>query len=301
MKFEVPHTLKQIAEILGCTFLGNEAQIVTGINEIHMVEEGDLVFVDHPKYYEKAINSAATCILIDVETEFPEGKSVLIHPKPFEAFNQLILHFSNKSTSKNSEETVTFPNVFIGKNVQLGKNITLYPGVCILDNCIIEDGVIIGANTVIGHDAFYYQKKEGNYNRLNSCGTVHIESNVEIGASCTIDRGVTGTTRIGKGTKIDNLVQVGHDTQIGENCLIAAQVGIAGCVKIADEVTLWGQVGIASGVSIGEKSTLLAQSGVSKDLAANGTYFGSPCGEVKVKFKEMAALRNLPKFLEEKR
>ena len=208
MKFEVPHTLKQIAEILGCTFLGNEAQIVTGINEIHMVEEGDLVFVDHPKYYEKAINSAATCILIDVETEFPEGKSLLIHPKPFEAFNQLILHFSNKSTSKNSEETVPFPNVFIGKNVQLGKNITLYPGVCILDNCIIEDGVIIGANTVIGHDAFYYQKKEGNYNRLNSCGTVHIESNVEIGASCTIDRGVTGTTRIGKGTKIDNLVQV---------------------------------------------------------------------------------------------
>ena len=130
-----------------------------------------------------------------------------------------------------------------------------------------------------------------------SCGHVVIDDMVEIGANCTIDRGVSDVTRIGKGTKIDNLVQIGHDTRIGEHCLFAAQVGIAGCVDIGHRVVMWGQVGCASGVTIGDDAIILAQSGISKDLPGGATYFGSPCGEVREKFKEMASIKQLPSIL----
>ena len=136
---------------------------------------------------------------------------------------------------------------------------------------------------------------------MHSCGNVIIEEGVEIGALCTIDRGVTGTTTIGSGTKIDNQVQVGHDTVIGKNCLLAAHVGVAGCVVIEDNVIIWGQVGIASSVKIGESVIILAQSGVMKNLDAGKTYFGSPCAEVKEKFRELVALRALPDFMNSKK
>jgi UDP-3-O-[3-hydroxymyristoyl] glucosamine N-acyltransferase len=190
-----------------------------------------------------------------------------------------------------------YPNVFIGNNVRIGKNTRIFPGVCLMDNTTIGDDVIIGANSVIGHFAFYYKRKEDGYNRLHTCGGVEIESNVEIGALCTIDAGVTGITKIGKGTKLDDQVHIGHDTTIGENCLMASGVGIAGCVKINNNVILWGQVGCASDVEIGEGVIVFAQSGISKDLEAGKTYFGSPCIEAKEKFKEMAAIRQLPKLL----
>jgi UDP-3-O-[3-hydroxymyristoyl] glucosamine N-acyltransferase len=118
---------------------------------------------------------------------------------------------------------------------------------------------------------------------------------------CTIDRGVTGTTTIGKGTKLDNQVHVGHDTVIGQDCLIAAGVAIAGCVVIEDRVVIWGQVGIASSLKIGEGAIILAQSGVMKELEAGKTYFGTPCGEVKEKFRELVALRSLPDFMQGKK
>ena len=132
---------------------------------------------------------------------------------------------------------------------------------------------------------------------MHTCGGVKIEDNVEIGALCTIDAGVSGITKIGKGTKLDNQVHIGHDTVVGENCLMAAGVGLAGCVRVKNNVILWGQVGCASDVTIGDGAIVLAQSGVSKDLEGGKTYFGSPCGEVRDKFKEMAALRMLPDFI----
>jgi UDP-3-O-[3-hydroxymyristoyl] glucosamine N-acyltransferase len=280
--------------------------MISGINEIHMVEPGDLVFVDHPKYYQKALNSAATTILIDKEVDCPEGKALIISSAPFDDFNKLTRYFSPfepqlKMIGEHSyidPSAVIFPNVFIGRNVQIGKNVTIYPGVFIADNTIIEDEVVIGPNTVIGHSAFYYKRKPEGYNPMHTCGSVHIEKKVEIGALATIDSGVTGVTRIGEGTKIDNQVHVGHDTIIGKNCLLAANVGLAGCVRIQDSVILWGQVGVASDITIGEGAIVLAQSGVSKDLPPNKTYFGSPCGEVKEKFREMASLRRLPQIID---
>ena len=307
MKLPKAYTLKEISELLACEFVGNPSQIVTGINEIHMVEAGDIVFVDHPKYYEKALKSAATTIIIDKIVPCPEGKALLISKKPFDSYNWLTQHFSPLSTPAEQvnqfieESTVIYPNVFIGKNVRIGKNTRIYSGVSILDNTEIGDNVVIGANTVIGHFAFYYKKKPEGYERMHTCGGVKIEDNVEIGALCTIDAGVSGITKIGKGTKLDNQIQIGHDTVIGEHCLIAAGVGLAGCVRLGNNVILWGQVGCASDVTIGDGAIVLAQSGISKDLEGGKTYFGSPCGEVRDKFKEIAALRMLPEFIKGKK
>ena len=303
MKLNVPYRLDDIASIIGCQYIGNPSHQVTGINEIHLVESGDIVFVDHPKYYEKALNSAATTIIIDKETNCPEGKALIISANPFDDFNALTRHFAPKLGPKTDsvDQDLIYPNVYIGHNVHIGKNVRIYPGASILDGTRIHDNVIIGANSVIGHDAFYYKKTNGKYNAMHSCGNVIIEEGVEIGALCTIDRGVTGITTIGRGTKIDNQVHVGHDTVIGQDCLIAAGVAIAGCVVIEDRVVIWGQVGIASSVKIGESAIILGQSGVTKNLDAGKTYFGTPCGEVKEKFRELVALRSLPDFMQGKK
>ena len=303
MKLNVPYRLDDIASIIGCQYIGNPSHQVTGINEIHLVESGDIVFVDHPKYYEKALNSAATTIIIDKETNCPEGKALIISANPFDDFNALTRHFAPKLGPKTDsvDQDLIYPNVYIGHNVFIGKNVCIYPGASILDGTRIHDNVIIGANSVVGHDAFYYKKTNGKYNAMHSCGNVIIEEGVEIGALCTIDRGVTGITTIGRGTKIDNQVHVGHDTVIGQDCLIAAGVAIAGCVVIEDRVVIWGQVGIASSIKIGEGAIILAQSGVMKELEAGKTYFGTPCGEVKEKFRELVALRSLPDFMQGKK
>jgi UDP-3-O-[3-hydroxymyristoyl] glucosamine N-acyltransferase len=299
-------TVKEIAAIIDCAFVGDAQQQVTGINEIHQVEIGDLVFVDHPKYYAKALNSAATIILIDKEVECPEGKALIISEAPFDDYNKLTKHFSPFKPLKSpigdnthiDPSAIIYPNVVIGHNSKIGKNVILYSGVVIGDGCILDEGVVVGSNSVIGHYAFYYKKKPTGFDRMHSCGGVHLHKNVEIGALCTIDSGVSGMTVIGEGSKLDNQIHVGHDTVVGRHCLMAANVGIAGCVTIEDHVTLWGQVGVISDIVIGEGATVLGQSGVGKSLEAGKTYLGSPCGEVRIKFRELAALKKLPELIE---
>lgn len=306
MKLPKPHTLAEMAELLNCKFVGSADHQITGINEIHVVEPGDIVFVDHPKYYDKALNSAATTVLINKEVEAPQGKGLLISDDPFRDFNKITKHFnpfvaasaSVAESAQIGEGTVIQPNVFVGNNVKIGKNCIIHSNVSIYDNAVIGDDVVIHANTVIGADAFYYKKRPDGYDRLLSGGHVVIEDKVEIGASCTIDRGVSGATRIGYGSKLDNHIQVGHDTVIGKHCLLASQVGIAGCTVINDHVTLWGQVGVTSGVTIGEGVTVYAQSGVSKSLEKGKVYFGSPAEDARKKYREMASLKVLPEILE---
>jgi UDP-3-O-[3-hydroxymyristoyl] glucosamine N-acyltransferase len=306
VKLEQAITLEQAAEMLGCNFIGEPNHLITGINEIHVVEPGDLVFVDHPKYYEKALKSKATTIIIDQVVDCPEGKGLLISEKPFDDFNTLTKKYRPflawKSTKNEhviiGEDTIIQPNVVMGNNVTIGNNCVIHSGVVIHDNVIIGNEVIIQANSIIGSHAFYYKKKSTGYDRMLTCGRVIIHDRVEIGALCTIDAGVTGDTTIGAGTKIDNQVHIGHDTVVGENCLFAAQVGIAGCVRIGNSVTLWGQVGLAADMSIGDNAVLLGQSGASKDLEGGKTYFGSPVDEARIKFREVAAIKKLPSIIE---
>jgi len=309
MRFEKPVPVSWIAEFIGARIIGNSTATATGINEIHKVEEGDIVFVDHPKYYDKCINSAATTIIINKQADFPPGKTLLIADDPFEAYLKLVNHFrpftpSMKMISDSAiigRGTIIMPNTYIGNHVVVGEECIIHPNVTILDNCILGKNVIIQAGTVIGSDAFYYNKKntrEIHYKKMNSCGRVVIEDFVEIGAGCTIDRGVSNDTVIGAGTKIDNLVHIGHDTEIGKNCLFAAQAGIAGASIIEDNVILWGQVGVSKTLTIGKDAELYAQSGAASSLEGGKAYFGSPAMEAKEKMKELVWIKRIPEMWE---
>ncbi len=307
MKFPETQTLAQIASLLGIEYVGAPDFQVSGMNEIHVVEQGDIVFVDHPKYYDKALNSKATVILINKKVECPAGKALLLSEDPFSDFNKLTRHFrpfasSSASISPSAQigkSTVIQPNVFIGNHVTIGEGCLIHPNVTIYDHCVIGNNVQIHAGTVLGSDAFYYKNRPEGFDKLLSGGRVVIEDNVEIGALCTVDKGVTGDTTIMEGSKLDNQVHVGHDTVIGKKCLIASQTGIAGCVVIEDEVTLWGQVGVTSAATIGKKAVVLAQTGVSKSLAGGKTYFGSPVEEARDKLKQLANVKRIPEILKQ--
>ncbi len=309
MQFPSPVAIQWIAELINGKIIGNENGNATGINEIHKVEHGDLVFVDHPKYYDKCINSNASFIIINKEVSVPEGKAILIVENPFEAYCKIVAHFrpftgATKMISESAligEGTYIFPSAFIGNNVSIGKNCIIHPQVTILDHCIIGNNVVIQASTVIGSDAFYYNTKkdrEAWYKKMPSCGRVIIEDDVEIGAGCTIDRGVSHDTIIGRGTKMDNMIHIGHDTIIGKNCLMAAQVGIAGVVTVEDGVTMWGQVGVSKTLTIGKNAVILGQSGVGKDTAGNKAYLGSPIEDARDKMKELVWIKRIPELWE---
>ncbi|MCD0469856.1 UDP-3-O-(3-hydroxymyristoyl)glucosamine N-acyltransferase [Flavobacterium sp. JAS] len=305
MKFPKIHSLQEIANLLNCEFIGDQNFPVLGMNEIHVVEPGDIVFVDHPKYYDKALQSAATIVLINKKVDCPEGKALLISDDPFRDFNTLTKHFrpfqaTNVSIALSAtigEGTVIQPNCFVGNNVTIGKNCVIHPNVTIYDHTVIGDNVMIHAGTILGADAFYYKKRPDGFDQLISGGRVVIEDNVGIGALCTIDKGVTGDTTIGEGTKLDNQVHVGHDTVIGKKCLIASQTGIAGCVVIEDEVTIWGQVGTTSGITIGAKAVIMGQTGVTKSVEGGKSYFGTPIEESREKLKQLANIKKIPEIL----
>lgn len=306
MKLFPPQSLSQIAAIIGCEYDGSPDFVVTGINEIHKVVSGDLVFVDHPKYYDKALNSAATVVLINQRVSCPDGKALIFSDDPCRDFNKLNRHFSPWEMPQNlrgndvrlGADCIIHPSVVMGSRVSIGDRCIIHPGVVIYNDVNIGDDCIIHANAVIGSDAFYYKSRPDGREKMHTCGSVEIGDRVEIGAGCTIDRGLTGDTRIGSGTKMDNHVHVGHDTVIGKDCLFAAQVGIAGCVVIEDNVILWGQVGVPSDLHLGKGAVVLGQSGLTKDLDAGKTYFGSPAEEARNKFRELALIRKLPQMIE---
>jgi UDP-3-O-[3-hydroxymyristoyl] glucosamine N-acyltransferase len=309
MRFEKPVPITEIARLIDAQVIGETEGVASGINEIHMVEEGDLVFVDHPKYYKNAVESPATYIIINQETEFPPHKALLLVNDPFEAYLKIVQRcrpfepsMKQKSdTSSVGENTVVMPGAYIGNHVSIGDNCIIFPNVVILDHCVVGDNVVIQAGTVIGSDAFYYNRKanrEVQFKKMLSCGRVVIHDFAEIGANCTIDRGVSGDTVIGAGTKIDNLVHIGHDTRIGKNCLFAAQVAIAGATTIEDEVILWGQVGVSKTLTIGKGVEVYAQSGVGTDLEKGKKYFGSPVEDALTKKKELVWVKRIPELWE---
>jgi UDP-3-O-[3-hydroxymyristoyl] glucosamine N-acyltransferase len=296
-----PTPVGELARLCQAEIVGNPDIIVTGLNEIHRVEKGDLAFVDHPKYYKKTLHSDASAILIDTKTDVPEEKCLLLHPKPFLAFNHLtkifsppqIFHAEIAPDAQIGNGTIVMPGVVIGNGVKIGKHCHIFPNVVIYPGTEIGDEVVIHAGTIIGSDAFYYKNFSGKHEALYTCGKVIIESGVNIGANCTIDRGVTAVTRIGKNTILDNMVHVGHDVEIGESCLIAAQAGIAGCVKIGNHVKIWGQAGINSNTVIEDYAVIYAQSGVTGHVEKGKIMFGTPAADAMEKKRELSLLRQL--------
>ncbi|MCI4670751.1 MAG: UDP-3-O-(3-hydroxymyristoyl)glucosamine N-acyltransferase [Bacteroidia bacterium] len=321
MKLKSPLKLKDAAEILTCEYLGNPDHLITGINEIHRVEVGDLTFVDVEKYYDKALGSLASTVLINKAIEVPKGKGLLVTEDPFSAYNKLTEHFQptpsnivigNPQLGTNvsiSPKAVVGENVSIGEgseighgvvvgsNVKIGKHCCIHANVSIYDHSEIGDFVTINAGTVIGSEAFYFKNRPVGRDKMLTKGRVVIEDHVDIGANCTIDRGVSADTTIGKWTKIDNLVQVGHDTIIGEKCLIASQVGIAGVVTLEDEVVLWGQVGVNKDLTIGKGAQLYGKTGVMSDLEGGKTYLGMIADDARQKLREVAAIKKLPELI----
>lgn len=304
MKFTKPLTAWQVAEILGAKVVGNRDVLISGLNEIHMVEEGDISFTDHPKYYKKSLQSKAAVVLINAIPEDTYGKTIIVSNQPFADFNKLIKSqwkLSHVSSTISDSATIgknvhIGPNVYIGDRTVVGDNCIIHPNVVIYGDCVIGNDVIIHAGTVIGADAFYYKREANGYDKFTTCGRVIIGNKVEIGALCTIDRGVTGDTFIGEGTKFDNQIHVGHDTYIGKNVLMAAQCAIAGVVTIEDDVILWGQVGITKEIHIGKGAQVLAKSGVIQNLEAGKRYLGNPTSEAFSKNREWLLLKKLPEL-----
>jgi UDP-3-O-[3-hydroxymyristoyl] glucosamine N-acyltransferase len=302
MKFLKPIPVRDIAVQTGAEIIGSADGTVLGMNEIHNVAAGDLTFVDHEKYYNFVLASAATFILINKKIDAPEGKTLLYHADPFTAYNSFaIAHHptlhSSTSVAKTAlvgEGTVIYPNAFVGENVTIGRNCIIYPNVTIYAHSVIGDNVIIHGNSTIGADAFYYKGRGTHYDKMHTVGRTVIHDDVEIGSGCTIDAGVSADTVVGKGTKMDSQVHIGHDATIGKHCILCAQVGIAGNVRIGNHVTLYGKSALSKNISVGDRAVLLGSSASAKSLEAGKTYLGTPADEVHRAARQFAIIKMLP-------
>jgi len=303
MKLRIPYTAAELARRVGAQLIGDGNLLITGINEIHHVEPGDLCFVDHPKYYEPTLASAASVILIDQAYGCPEGKALLVLDAPFAVYDDLVREErplrtwegAVDPTAKIGKGTVIAPGAIVGPDVLIGEDAYIGPNAVLAEGVQLGDRVTIGAGAVIGEVAFYFKRTAENYQQWKSGGSVRLEDDVAIGPNCTVARGVSSTTVIGEGSKLDAQVQIGHDCRIGRHCILAAQVGIAGNTTVGDWCIFQGQVGVAQNLTIGDRTIILAKSGVSKSLEGGKEYFGYPAQEARTAFKDLAVLRRLRK------
>jgi len=310
----VQRSLGEISEYITGELVGDPSIKIRGVAGIEEAQTGDLTFLVNPKYAGFLETTSASAVIVGKETKTEEVKIPLIkHPSPYFAFAKVVELFvdTKKTYAEAVHPTAVLaekvklergvhigPRVvveegawlkrnstilagsFIGANSTVGENSLLYPNVTIRENVKVGKGVIIHCGTVIGSDGFGYAKEKGVHRKIPQIGGVRIEDDVEIGANVTIDRATLGVTRIGRGTKIDNLVQIGHNVDIGENCIIVAQVGIGGSTKVGNDSILAGQVGLAGHIKIGNRVVIGAQSGVTKDIPDDTTIFGCPAREI---------------------
>ena len=196
------------------------------------------------------------------------------------------------------DHSILEASVHVGRNVRIGQNCRIHPNVVIYDNAVIGNHVIIHAGSIIGADGFGYKFRNNQHVKVPHVGNVVIDDHVEIGANTCIDRGALGSTRIGLGSKIDNLVQLGHNNVVGRNVIICGQCGISGSCEIGDGAILAGSVGVADHVKIGSRAVVMARSGVSQDIDPGAQVWGSPAKDRKVIWRELAALTKLPELLQ---
>ena len=307
MKFTTPIPVRELAERLNARqIIGDNTLEATGINEIHKVQPGDVAFSDVKKYFAKTLNSAATVLLFNEAVECPSGKVILVVENPFEAYDSLVRAYRpfEPLTSAVSHRAIIDPTAMIepgaiiAAHVQIGAHSYIQANAYLGEYTEIGDHVIIGPGAIIGSDAFYFKKRpDGSFQKWRSGGRVVIHDHVDIGAGCTINKGVSGDTIIGEGSKLDCQIHVGHGAVIGKNCLLAAQVGIGGKTIVGDNVVMYGQAGVAQAITIGDGALISAKAGVSKSLEGGKSYFGIPAAEAHEKYRELAALRQLPELL----
>jgi UDP-3-O-[3-hydroxymyristoyl] glucosamine N-acyltransferase len=321
-------TLKEIAAFVDGVVVGDDSVVITGVAGIKEACEGDITFLANPKYFPLIDKTRASAIVASAELE-KSSKPIIRVENPSLAFAKIVASLAptevthpkgvhpsavlgkNVSLGKNAaigayaviedevsigDNTIIYAGCFVGHHTRIGNNTLIYPNVSIRERISIGNGVIIHSGTVIGSDGFGFVTIKGQHHKIPQIGTVEIGDDVEIGANVTIDRARFDKTIIGRGTKIDNLVQIAHNVVVGENSLIVAQVGISGSTIIGNNVTLAGQVGIVGHISIGDNAIVMAQAGVSKSIPAGTMAWGYPAKPVEVAKRVNASVQNLPRL-----
>lgn len=322
--------LSDIAKHIDAQMLGEDIDI-SGVCSVDECLEGCLTWAEDEKNYKKALISEASAVVISVKNKPPHGagKPLLVTENPKLAFARSIYLFAPKHklsgisgastislSAKVGKNAAIGSNVVIGEGVkigdnakiyagsyignesEMGDNVVIYPNVSIMDKIIIGNNVIIHSGTVIGSDGFGYVKDASKHIKIPQIGTVIIGDDVEIGANVCIDRATINSTKIGRGTKIDNLIHIAHNVEIGEDCIIVAMTGIAGSSKVGDRVVLAAQAGVAHHVSIGSDTMILGRSGVTKDIKSNVIVSGFPAKNHRDELKYQSFLSLLPKTIE---
>jgi len=323
-------TLKEISRLIGGKITGDETLTISKVSRIEEANENDLTFLYNPSYEKFFPDTNASAILVNPDFKKTRDDIAYIEiDKPEDAFTEIIIKFFSSENLLNEIDETAFihKDAVLGENAALGKNVVisagckignnvkvfhntvlfesveigndsiLYQNVSIREACKIGNRVIIHAGSVIGSDGFGFNPDtNGKYHKVPQIGNVIIDDDVEVGANTCIDRAALGSTIIGRGTKIDNLVQIAHNCVIGEDTVISAQTGIGGSSKVGDNCMLAGQVGIGSHLNVGNKVVLLGRAGVTKSLPKAGYYFGFPAKELKTSHKLEAHFRNLPEY-----
>ena len=323
-----------IAGFLGGSVEGNKEAAVGSVAKIEEAKAGDLVFLSNPKYEEHIYRTEATVAIVGrdfrAQQALPEGLTLVRVDNAYQAFASLLdLYVANKPKKQGisplafihptatvgegvyvgeyavigegatvGEGTEVWPQVYVGDRVRVGQGAKLYPGVKIYEDCVVGDQVTVHGGTVIGGDGFGFAPTEdGSFQKIPQIGNVVIEADVEIGSNCTIDRATMGSTRICRGAKLDNLIQVAHNVVIGENTVMAAQVGIAGSTKVGRNVMMGGQVGVVGHIAIADGVKIGSQSGVSNNIPTPGvTVFGSPAYPGLEGHRIQASVKQLPEL-----
>lgn len=320
-------SVREIAFLLKGEVVGDGSTKISGIGSIETAEKGDIVFAFTDGHIAHIDKTEASCIIVSKDFDKPTRKTLIKTAKPKEAFIG-ILRFLYKPQKKKpgtdkqatvsptakigkgshigphaviedeamiGENTVIDAGVFVGRKSSVGKGCYINPNVTIYHHCYIGDNVIIHSGTVVGSDGFGFYEKDGIRHKIPQIGKVIIEDDVEIGSNVSIDRATVGKTIIGKGTKLDNLIQVAHNVRIGKNVVMAGSSGVAGSAVIEDNATIAAQVGIKDHVTVGKGAIIAAKSAVKDDIEPGKIVAGIPAKDGREFAREMAAVTKLTK------